>query len=154
MNAEIDVDKQILDAERQLRYTQSEIKKITQDLTKLREECESVEQKEIEAFTEAGGDVLDFKPSRPLNTMKMAVSRHEQNLENLQQREADNKKQINDLKLSKLEAHLLQQSRVVADLKKRESEILEQLNDIQQQIEVAEALKAELAQMVANHAEE
>jgi tRNA splicing endonuclease len=153
MNAETDVDKQILEAERQLRFTQSEIKKLTQELTRQREQCKAAEQREIDAFTEAGGDVLDFEPSRPLNAMKLAVARQEQNLENLQQREIETKKQIDKLKGSKIESHLLQQSKVVVELKKRESEILEQLKEIQQQIEVAEALKAELAVMVADRAD-
>lgn len=151
MNEEMDVDKLILDAERQLRYTQSEIKKIDQELARLREERETTEQKEIEAKSAAGEDVLDFEPSRELRALKMAIDRYEQNLENFQQKEVDTQKQIDNLKTSRLETQLLQQSKVVVELKKREADILEQLKEVQQEIEAAEAVKAELAIMVADH---
>jgi chromosome segregation ATPase len=152
-NGETDIDKQIAEAERQLRYTQSEIKKVTQQLLPLREEYEVGKQKEIDERTKAGEDILDFEPSRELRAVQMAVRRYEQNLENLQQREVETKKQVDKLKDSKIEVQLLRQSKVMVELKKREAEILGQLKEVQQEIEAVEALKAELAVLIADRAD-
>jgi len=148
MTLDRNTDERIKEIERQLRQTRIEIQEISQRLGPLREKYEVEKQKEIEAKARAGEDILDFEPSRELTTLDMSVTRTEQNLENSQQKEADLERQLENLKIEKFESQLIKQSQAILELRKRESEILAELTDIQTRIKAAEEIRTHLAEQI------
>lgn len=138
-------NREVQEATRQLRAVEVEIQRLAKEYTVLDEQVRAADQKNFEEQTRLGKDPVDILPSKEL---KEALSRRDQNLrsiEKLNQKKRAAEERLRSLQTALLETALVDVSRRVNHLKRREEELQTELQTVAEEIQKLEFKKEELA---------